>query len=262
MAKKLANEGFNICIISRTESKINEKLDEIRKECRSGDESFKTLAVVADFSKLLTIKDYQTAIGDKLKDVDVGVLVLCAGYVFFGPYKDLTGDEVERHITTNILHVAYTTKVLVNQLVQRFDSKGKKSALVVISSILSSRQMSGVMSYCASKVFATYFAMGLNPELRNKVDVIAYEPGGIATKMMGMSEPSGPYIAPEEAANQPFRDIGMLQMTRGVFIHEIIAWFMSLPPLGLLQRASLYGTTQEFNKARAEQAERAKAKAT
>ena len=30
MCKQLAEDGFNICIISRTESKINEKLDEIR----------------------------------------------------------------------------------------------------------------------------------------------------------------------------------------------------------------------------------------
>jgi len=58
MAKKLANEGFNICIISRTESKINEKLEEIKKECRPTDDTFKTLCVVADFSKLLTIQDY------------------------------------------------------------------------------------------------------------------------------------------------------------------------------------------------------------
>lgn len=55
MCKKLAEEGFNICIVSRTESKINDKLAEIRRECRNGDESFKTLAVVADLSKLLTI---------------------------------------------------------------------------------------------------------------------------------------------------------------------------------------------------------------
>lgn len=30
MCKQLAEDGFNICIISRTERKINEKLDEIR----------------------------------------------------------------------------------------------------------------------------------------------------------------------------------------------------------------------------------------
>ena len=33
MCKKLAREGFNICMLSRTESKINAKLEEIKKEC-------------------------------------------------------------------------------------------------------------------------------------------------------------------------------------------------------------------------------------
>lgn len=62
MCKKLAKEGFNICIVSRSESKINEKIEEIRKECRDGDSSFKTLCVVADFWKLRTIEEYRKVI--------------------------------------------------------------------------------------------------------------------------------------------------------------------------------------------------------
>ena len=49
MAKNLAKQGFNICIVSRNEAKINEKLQEIQKECRENDASFKTLCVIADF---------------------------------------------------------------------------------------------------------------------------------------------------------------------------------------------------------------------
>ena len=49
MAKKLAKEGFNIVIVARNENKIKEKLEEIRQECRQDDETFKTLAVIADF---------------------------------------------------------------------------------------------------------------------------------------------------------------------------------------------------------------------
>ena len=41
-------------------------------------------------------------IGDKLKNFDVGVVVLNAGYVFKGPYIDLRDDEIERHICWNI----------------------------------------------------------------------------------------------------------------------------------------------------------------
>jgi len=66
MCKKLAKEGFNICIISRTESKINEKLEEIRKECREGDKDFKTLCIVADFAKLKTLAEYKSIIGEKV----------------------------------------------------------------------------------------------------------------------------------------------------------------------------------------------------
>lgn len=40
MCKNLAKQGFNICIVSRSEKKINEKLEEIKKECRDGDQSF------------------------------------------------------------------------------------------------------------------------------------------------------------------------------------------------------------------------------
>ena len=64
MCKKLAREGFNICIVSRSENKINEKLAEIRKECRDGDSTFKTLCVVADFWKLRTMEEYRKVISD------------------------------------------------------------------------------------------------------------------------------------------------------------------------------------------------------
>lgn len=52
MCKDLASQGFNICIVSRNESKINEKLDEIKKEFPE----VKTLCIVADMGKLTSIK--------------------------------------------------------------------------------------------------------------------------------------------------------------------------------------------------------------
>jgi len=64
MAKKLATQGFNICIIARNKEKIDQKLVEIKNECRNGDDSFKTMALIADFGSMYTIADYQTKIGD------------------------------------------------------------------------------------------------------------------------------------------------------------------------------------------------------
>ena len=45
--------------------------------------------------------------------------------------------------------------------------------------------IAGVASYCSTKICATYFGRALGPELQGKIDVIAYEPGGVATKMIG-----------------------------------------------------------------------------
>jgi len=195
------------------------------------DSTFKTLAVVADFTTLYTIADYQTTIGDKLKDLDVGVLILNAGYVYNGPYMMLYPNEIERHMTTNMLHVAYTTKVMIEQLDQRFDKTGKKSAIVVVSSIMASLPMSGLISYCSSKIWATYFGMGLGPEHKDRIDVMAYEPGGVATKLLGTDKTDAVTISTKAAADVCFRDIGISNHTRGVWVHYFICWLMNLPPL-------------------------------
>jgi len=95
ICKKLAKEGFNICIVARTQSKMDDKLNEIKTECRADDGTFETLAVVADFSKLKRISEYKEAIADKISHLNVGVLVLNAGWAEGGAFNDLYDWEVE-----------------------------------------------------------------------------------------------------------------------------------------------------------------------
>lgn len=119
MAKNLAvNSNFNICIIGRNPDKMTEKLKEISDLCGN---KILTKYVVADFDKMFTIEDYAKALVEPLKDLDIGVLVLNAGWAQFGPFQMLTNEEVQRHMNINILHVVYSAKVLTNQLVSRFD---------------------------------------------------------------------------------------------------------------------------------------------
>ena len=112
-SKKLAREGFNICIVSRNGDKIKQKLSEIWQECRKGDRDFQTLAVVADFSKLQTLEDYNREIGDKVKHLDIGVLVLNAGHVCFGPFAETEDALIEKTFQINTMHTLYTLKTLI-----------------------------------------------------------------------------------------------------------------------------------------------------
>jgi short-subunit dehydrogenase len=77
-AKHLAKKGFNICIIARTESKIKDKLAELKSEISNSD--FKTDYFLADFGQLSSIDRYREIANEiKTRGYDVGVLVLNAG---------------------------------------------------------------------------------------------------------------------------------------------------------------------------------------
>lgn len=85
----MAAQGFNICIIGRSQAKINEKLKEIQEKYK-----VETLAVVFDFAELCTIAEYQKKIGDALKNIDVAMLFLNAGFAQCGAFTDITNNDV------------------------------------------------------------------------------------------------------------------------------------------------------------------------
>ena len=104
-----------------------------------------------------TIEDYRAAIAEKVKHLDIGILSLNAGFVKYGPFAECRDSDVEGQMSINMLQVVYTAKVLIKQMMDRFDSKGKKSAIVITSSILSVLPVPTVAVYCANKGFATMF---------------------------------------------------------------------------------------------------------
>ena len=58
LCRQLAEQEFNICIVSRNKQKIDEKLAEISKDYPN----IKTMAVVADLSKMTTVASYRELI--------------------------------------------------------------------------------------------------------------------------------------------------------------------------------------------------------
>lgn len=77
-------------MIGRSLDKMNEKMKEIVTKCPK----IKTRVVVFDFSKLTQISDYRTQIAEKLKDIDIAMLYLNAGFAQIGPYADIAYSEV------------------------------------------------------------------------------------------------------------------------------------------------------------------------
>ena len=97
-------------------------------------------------------------------------MVLNAGWAQYGPFVDLSYSEVETQVNINALHPIYLLKVLLNQIT----SRSKKSGIVIVSSGLGTFPVPGFLTYSCSKSFVNYLGIGLNYELKEKVDVISF----------------------------------------------------------------------------------------
>lgn len=162
-------------MVARNQAKMDEKVAEVKKKFPER----KYVTVLADFSKMHTIKEYKDIIGEKVKNLDIAMVFLNAGIAQMGCFADIDEAHVEDQMTVNAMHPMYLTKALLPQLLAR----GKKSAIVTTSSVMGQRPMGGFLTYSATKSLASFIAIGLSYELEGKVDVMAWEAGEIATKL-------------------------------------------------------------------------------
>jgi len=106
-------------------------------------------------------------------------LYLNAGVVFENDFKNHTPEQIQATVGCNALQPIYMTKVLLDQILAR----GKLAAIVVTSSGLALLPVPMVTTYCATKSFVSFIAVGLSYELEDKVDFMTWECGGVTTKM-------------------------------------------------------------------------------
>lgn len=210
ICEQMAAQGFNICIVGRTKSKIDEKLAQIAEKSK-----VKTRAVIFDFGSLCTIKDYKEKIADQVKDIDIAMLFLNAGYAQCGAFADQADQDVQQTVAVNALHPIYTAKVLIDQLLAR----GKLAALVITSSGLGSVPVAGILDYSCTKTFVDFLAQGLSYELEGKVDCLSWQAGEVSTKMLKRPA-GGRVVTTEVAVKGMLKDLGKERMTRGCSTHD------------------------------------------
>ena len=101
---------------------------------------------------------------------------------------------------------------------------------MITSSGLGSMPASGLLTYSCSKAFASYLAMGLNYELKDKIDVMTYEAGEVSTKLL-RKKPSMFIATTDVASRYSLRDLGSESKTYGTFIHDVLMGVSNLIPL-------------------------------
>lgn len=171
VAEALLNQGFKVAITSRS----LEAAREAAKELESKGEIIGLEADVRNYESQQ--KAVQSAV-DKFGKIDL--LVANAGVGKFNSIEDMTPEEWNATIETNLTGVFYSVKSTLSELVKT------EGYIVTISSLAGTNYFAGGAAYNASKFGLTGFSQAVMLDLRQKgIKVSTIMPGSVATHFNG-----------------------------------------------------------------------------
>jgi NAD(P)-dependent dehydrogenase (short-subunit alcohol dehydrogenase family) len=125
---------------------------------------------------LADTKDAEEAVhrtADRFENLDA--VVTCAGIDVPGPIDAIAGEEWNRVVGVNLLGTAAVVRAATPHLERR------NGRIVAIASTLGHRPAPHATAYCASKFGVVGFARALCAELKGRIGVTLFTPGGMDT---------------------------------------------------------------------------------
>lgn len=179
VALSLLNQGVNVAITSRDGGRAKSAAEELQKKSKS---SAKALGVEADVRKF---ESQQNAVKEVLSEFgQLDIVVANAGLGHYASIEDLTIEQWQETIDTNLSGVFYTIKSSVEAL------KKSKGYFISISSLAGTNFSAKSSAYNASKFGVTGFTQAVMLDLRqHNVKVSTIMPGSVSTHFNG-NEPS------------------------------------------------------------------------
>jgi short-subunit dehydrogenase len=216
-AIEMARQGFSLVLVARRGAALDDLAEDVER--RFGVKALPLVADLASFS--------QTArLDSETRDVDVGLIVLAAGYGGSGPFVDASQQAELGMIDLNCRALAQSAQ----DFSRRFVARGR-GALVLMSSLVAFQGVPRAANYAATKAYVQTLAEGLAVELKDSgVDVLASAPGPVVS---GFGARSGMKIVkgetPEEVARGTLRALGRRTTVRPGFLAKALE--ASLSPL-------------------------------
>jgi len=226
-AEELARAGFNIVLVSRTESKLKELAQQLQEQYKV---QTKILAVDVSSAPALpkTLEDIQQLVSD----IPLTILVNNVGINTDVPVplEETTDDEIDRLVQVNILFHTKITRTLIPYL-----KKNKRSAIVDLSSITAAFPTSPYLSvYAATKAYIATLSRAIHTELApQNVDVIAVSPAFVASAMSGFKKGSLLVTLPNQTALDSLSKIGKYLEVTPSLVHAVERFAVSLVPASI-----------------------------
>ncbi len=228
IARQLAHQHrANLILLARRKEKLNQLKAELEKEA-----NVNVKVVVADLSNL---KDVDRAIDEILKDGQLYAAILNAGVTYFGRHTELSWDQFETMLQTNVVSVVRFT----NRLTEYFETAGKEGGLLIVSSMAGIFPVPYQSAYSGTKSFVLSFATALAHELKNpQFSLGVYAPGGIVTEMTAgdnFHDLKGWLMPVKVAAREGISALQYRKLTHVPgLMNRVGGFFMRLLPSGLI----------------------------
>lgn len=168
-ARRLAERGLNVVLVARRRDRLEELAAIIEDAHR-----VEVRVAPAD----LASRDVVQVLQPVLQDVEIGLVVHCAGFGSSGPFLDMDVGVQESMLNVN----CRAPLLLTHEMAQAMRERGR-GGLVFVSSVNAFCAARGMASYNATKAYDLLFAEALASELAPYgVDVQALCPGGTRTE--------------------------------------------------------------------------------
>ncbi|MCH9029848.1 MAG: SDR family oxidoreductase [Bacteroidetes bacterium] len=170
-AKLFANEGYNLVITARNETKLNEISNEIKNK-----HNVNVKVLPKDLSKQNAAEEIFNEL--KSEKIDVDILVNNAGFGLFDDYWNIDHQEERDMLQVNIIALSELTNLFAKDMLNRGGGK-----ILNVASIAAFQPGPTMAGYYASKAFVLRYSQALDFEMRRKgVQVSTLCPGPTLTE--------------------------------------------------------------------------------
>ena len=236
IAEELAQKGFNILLVARSENLLRENAEEIKKkfkvQCDYLPEDLADPASVQQIFNWCNENHYP-----------VSVLVNNAGFGICGPFDNSSLPE-----NMNMMQVNMVTPVLLCQAFIPLLRQQQKAYILNVGSTTAYHAIPLMALYAATKVFVLRFSRGLHEELKKtNISVTCVCPGTTDTDFSYQARvnpkaiKTGEKVSMSPAAVARIAVKGMMQKKKEVvpgFINKLTVFLVWLLPLNLSERTA------------------------
>ena len=177
ISEKFTKNGIETIIVGRDENKLKQAKEKLGEKCH---------AMTCDVSDLSSIPEFISKVISQFGQIDV--LVNNAGINMKKEFQDVTDEDFQKVITTNLTAVFVISREVVKQML-----KQKSGSIINISSMAAQYGLPKVIAYSASKTAIDGMTRAMAVELSPRgIRVNAIAPGFIITDMTDKALNSDP----------------------------------------------------------------------